>query len=94
MAVSLTSGDISIERQAAGWMNDPYEYFGFRNTLIHSMPREEVEAVQLVAMNLRLDERRSQIKMLEKLADGQGIGSIGSLDAIRSRCSRNKSSSA
>ena len=53
-------------------MNDPYEHFGYHNTHIHSLPREEVEAVQLAAMNLRLDERRGQIKMLEKLADGAG----------------------
>jgi hypothetical protein len=82
MAVSLQSGDISIERQAEGWMNDPYEYFGFRNTQIHSLPREEVDATQLAAMNLRLDERRHQIQMLEKLADAQGISKIKTLDAM------------
>ena len=82
MAVSLQSGDISIERQAEGWMNDPYEYFGFRNTQIHSLPREEVDAVQLTAMNLRLEERRHQIQMLEKLADAQGISKIKTLDAM------------
>ena len=82
MAVSLQSGDISIERQAEGWMNDPYEYFGFRNTQIHSLPREEVESVQLTAMNLRLEERRGQIQMLEKLADAQAISKIKTLDAM------------
>ena len=80
MAVSLPSRDTTIERQAEGWMNDPYEYFGYHNTRIHSLPREEAQAVQLAAMNLRLEERRRQIKMLEKLADGQGIRRINSLD--------------
>jgi hypothetical protein len=82
MAVTSPLRDTSIERQAEGWMNDPYEHFGHHNTRIHSLPREEVQAVQLAAMNLRLEERRSQIKMLEKLADGQGIRQIDSLDAM------------
>jgi acyl-CoA synthetase (AMP-forming)/AMP-acid ligase II len=81
MAVSLSPGrDTTVERQAECWMNDPYEHFGYHNTRIHSLPREEVDAVQLTAMNLRLQERRGQIKMLEKLAEGQGIRHIDSLD--------------
>ena len=80
MAASLPSRDTTIERQTEGWMNDPYEHFGYHNTRIHSLPREEVEAVQLTAMNLRLEERRGQIKMLEKLADAQGIRRVNSLD--------------
>ena len=82
MAVSLPSRDTTIERQAEAWMNDPYEHFGYHNTRIHSLPREEVEAVQLTAMNLRLEERRGQIKMLEKLADAQEIRRLDSLDAM------------
>jgi acyl-CoA synthetase (AMP-forming)/AMP-acid ligase II len=82
MAASLPSRDTAVERQAEGWMNDPYEYFGYHNTRIHSLPPEEVETVQLTAMNLRLEERRPQIKMLQKLADGQGIGRINSLDEM------------
>jgi hypothetical protein len=82
MAVSLPSTDTTVERQAERWMNDPYEYFGYHNTRIHSLSPEEVEAVQLTAMNLRLEERRRQIKMLEKLADAQGIGQIHSLDEM------------
>jgi hypothetical protein len=82
MAVSAPCRDTSIERQAEGWMNDPFEYFGYHNTRIHSLPRDEVAAVQLAAMNLRLDERRPQIKMLDKLAAGQGIRRIKSLDDL------------
>lgn len=82
MAASLPSMDTTVERQAEGWMSDPYEYFGYHNTRIHSLPPDEVAAVQLSAMNLRLEERRPQIKMLEKLADGQGIGQIKSLDEM------------
>jgi hypothetical protein len=80
--VAVPAKDVGIEREAEGWMNDPYEHFGYHNTRIHSLPREEVETVQLVAMNLRLQERRQQIQMLAKLADGQGIRQITSLDAM------------
>lgn len=82
MAVSIPSRDTLLEREAEGWMNDPYEHFGHHNTRIHTLPREEVEAVQLAAMNRRLEERRHQIKMLEKLADGQGIRQVDSLDGM------------
>lgn len=82
MATMAPAKDSAIERQAEAWMNDPYEHFGHHNTKIHSLPREEVEAVQLAAMNMRLEERRGQVAMLAKLADAQGIDSIGSLDAM------------
>ena len=72
--------DNAIEREAERWMNNPYEHFGYHNTRIHSLPRDEVEAVQITAMNLRLEERRSQIKMLEKFAVAQGISRVDRLD--------------
>lgn len=74
--------DAEIEREAQAWINDPYVHFDHHNTRIHSLPRDLVEAVQLAAMNLRLEERRSQIQMLAKLADGQGIKTIGSLEEM------------
>jgi hypothetical protein len=82
MATAAPLRDHTLERQALGWMNDPYEYFGCHNTRIHSLTRDEAQAVQLAAMNLRLEERRQQIKMLQKLADGQDIRQIDSLDAM------------
>jgi hypothetical protein len=80
MAAIAQANDTSIEREAEGWMNDPYGHFSHHNTHIHSLPREQVEAVQLAAMNLRLEERRGQIKVLQKLADGQNIARLDSLD--------------
>ena len=80
MALSAPARDTTIEREAQGWMNDPFEFFGYHNTRIHSLPREHAEAVQLAGMNLRLAERRGQIQMLAKLADGQGINQINTLD--------------
>lgn len=72
--------DNATERQALACMNDPYAHFEWSNTRIHSLPREEAEAIQLTAMNIRLDQRRRQIKILEKLADRQGIRHVATLD--------------
>src|SRR6516225_12050395 len=72
--------DITLERKALAWMEDPYGSFGMSNTAIHSAPREEAEAVQLAAFNLRLEQRRAQIPVLAKLADAQGIARVASLD--------------
>ena len=74
------SRDNSVEREAQAWIDDPFSHFEWSTTRIHSLPREEVEAVQLAAMNIRLEQRRSQIKVLEKLADGQGITGFATLD--------------
>ncbi len=73
--------DESLERQALAWMRDPFRALGMSNTRIHSVPREEAEAIQLAALNLRLEERRSQIPVLAKLADAQAITRLASLDA-------------
>jgi hypothetical protein len=82
MAVSAPSRDVTVERLAEGWMNDPFGHFSYHNTRIHSVPRDEAAAVQLAAMNLRLEERRGQIAMLGKLAQAQQIRQIESLDAM------------
>ena len=82
MATRTQGRDNALEREAERWMNDPYVHFGHHNTRIHTLPRDEVEAVQLAAMNMRLQERRDQVQMLAKLADGQGIRAIGSLDEM------------
>jgi len=82
MATVAPPRDAALEREALAWMNDPYEHFGHHNTRIHSLPRDEVAAVQLAAMNLRLEERRQQVAMLAKLADAQGIASVSSLDEL------------
>jgi len=75
-----TGRDAALERQALAWMDDPYVALGRSVTAIHSVPRVEAEALQLAGLNLRLAQRREQIPVLAKLADGQGIGTIEKLD--------------
>ncbi|MDE2405840.1 MAG: hypothetical protein KGM17_14320 [Sphingomonadales bacterium] len=82
MATTAPARDTEIEREAERWMNDPYAHFGHHNTRIHSLDPAHVAAVQLAAMNLRLQERRGQVQVLQKLADSQGIDRIDSLDAL------------
>src|SRR4051812_2185574 len=65
--------DNAVERQALAWMDDPYKAVGYSNTRMHSVPRAEQEAVQIAGFNFRLEQRRSQIPTLAKLADAQGI---------------------
>jgi len=69
-----------LEREARAWMTDPWGHFGMSTTRVHSVDREHAEAVQLTAMNIRLAERRQQIPVLAKLADGQSIDSLGSIN--------------
>lgn len=73
--------DEAIERIALAWMDDPLEALGLSNTRIHSVPREEAEAVQLAGLNLRLEQRREQVTTLAKFADAQGARQFASLDA-------------
>lgn len=75
-----TGNDVSLERQAEAWMDDPFAALGQSNTRIHSIPREEAEAVQLTALRLRLAERRERIQVLARLADSQGVHALAALD--------------
>jgi hypothetical protein len=74
--------DNAIERKALAWMEDAYKAVGYSNTQMHSVPREEQEAVQIAGFNIRLEQRRNQIPVLAKLADGQGITHANRLEDI------------
>jgi hypothetical protein len=74
------STDTAVERQALAWMEDPYAAVGFSNTKMHSVARAEADAVQLAGINLRLQQRRSEIPVLAKLAEAQGISRIDTLE--------------
>lgn len=78
--MAMTIGDAAIERQALAWMDDPLAALGLSNTRIHSVPRDEAEAVQLAGLNLRLEQRRAQIATLARLAEAQGITGFAALE--------------
>jgi len=72
--------DNVVEREALGWIENPLVHFGMSNTKIHSVSRDEQEAVQLAGMNILLERRREQIPVLAKLAEAQGISRLNALD--------------
>jgi hypothetical protein len=72
--------DTALERQALAWMDDPYAAVGCSDTRMHSVPREEADATQLVGINLRLQQRRAEIPVLAKLAQAQDINRVGRLE--------------
>jgi len=72
--------DTALERQARQWMDDPLAALGMSNTRIHSVPRAEAEAVQLLGLDLRLQERRERIAMVAKLADAQQVSQCATFD--------------
>src|ERR1700726_1338342 len=78
--MAMTAADTALERQALEWMDDPYGALGSSNTRMHSVPREEAEAVQLAGINLRLEQRRAEISVLAKLAEAQNIRRISRLE--------------
>ncbi len=78
--MAMTATDTALERQALAWMDDPYVALGFSNTRMHSVPREETDALQLAGINLRLEQRRAEISVLAKLADAQNISRVGRLE--------------
>ena len=80
MAIVGAGHDAALERKARAWMDGPFEAFGHSVTAMHSVPREEAEALQLAGLNLRLAERREQIPVLAKFLDAQGIGAVARLD--------------
>jgi hypothetical protein len=63
-------------------MENPWPHFGWSITKAHTIPREKIEAVQLAALNIRLEQRRQQIVMLEKLAEGEGITKLAKLNDV------------
>jgi hypothetical protein len=78
--MAMAATDTALERQALAWMDDPYVALGSSNTRMHSVPREEADALQLAGINLRLEQRRAKISVLAKLAEVQNIRRISRLE--------------
>ena len=72
--------DATVERQALAWIEDPYAAVDHSNTKMHSVSREEADAVQLAGINLQLERRRAQIPVLAKLAEAQNISRVSRLE--------------
>ena len=61
---------------------DPAKYFGDSHTRAHSMPKEELEALQLAGLQERFRQLKGTVPYLEKLVEAQGVRSINQLDDV------------
>ena len=73
---------MTIENQAIALANDPTEFFRNSITEMGDFPRDEMEALQLSALQQRFAEMRDNIPMLKKLADEQGVTEINEFDDV------------
>lgn len=83
---TVVGGDGKVRSRAEAWVADVLQAFDGSNHAIHSIPRDEAEAIQLAAVNIRLEQRRAQIPVLARLADAQGLASIAAFDHLAKLC--------
>ncbi|MEV4898773.1 hypothetical protein AB0K48_56550 [Nonomuraea sp. NPDC055795] len=61
--------------------DDPMEYFARSRVAMHTLPPDELAALQLAAARTRFAEQYGTLPVLRTMADEQGIDEIGDLDA-------------
>lgn len=67
---------------SAQFADDPAEYFGYDAWEAHQHPREEIEALQLSALQSRFAALKDKIPPLGALAAVQGITEMETLDSV------------
>ena len=73
---------MSIEQQALALADDPHEFFDGSMTKLGSLPRAEMDALQLAGVQARFGQLRDKIPMLKKLADELDIHEINELNDV------------
>ena len=73
---------MNTTRSADAFCQDFLAYYGHSISRMHLQPRSERERIQLAALKLRFRQLRDAIPMLKKLADGDGIYEIPTLDDV------------
>jgi hypothetical protein len=74
------------EKSPQTFMNDPLGYFDYSVTRMHSVPRADLEQLQLKALAQRFLEQKERIPALAKLADRQGIAALSQLEDVLPVC--------
>lgn len=64
------------------FLDDPMEHFGQNITNMHSIPRDELEQLQLAAMPVRFKEQYETIDVLRKLVDRLGITELKEINDL------------
>lgn len=78
----MNSTQKSPAKGAEQLMNDPIGFFDRSVKKMHSIDRNELEALQRQAMSMRFKEHYDSIVMLRNLADRLGITSVDSFDDL------------
>ena len=73
---------MSIEQRAMALATNPYEFFDGSATKLGSLPREEMDALQLAGVQARFRQLRDEIPMLKKLADELEIHEVNELNDV------------
>lgn len=71
---------MGIREEAVRMADDPPAYFGYSARAAHHIPREEIEGMQLAALQHRFESMRNRVAVLKAAADEQGITEIATLD--------------
>ena len=69
-------------RSVTEFMDDPINFFGQSYTQMHSIGRDELEALQRQAMSTRFQQHYQSIEMLRKLADRLGITAVSEFNDV------------
>lgn len=70
---------MSVAEEAIRMADDPPAYFGYSARVAHHVPRHEIEAMQLAALQHRFRSLRNRVAVLKAAADEQGVEEISSL---------------
>jgi hypothetical protein len=64
------------------FMDDPINFFGQSYTQMHTIARDELEALQRRAIGIRFQQHHQSIEMLRKLADRLGITAVNEFNDV------------
>jgi len=78
----LMTADRSLDRAARSLASDPVAFFGDSHAAMQDIERKTLDALQLRALQIRFEELKGAIPMLQKLADKQGITRLSSIEDV------------
>lgn len=73
---------MTVAVDARRFADSPAAYFGHSWHAMHHQPAEDLQALQLAALQLRFDELREAIPTLGAMAAGQGVEAIEELEDV------------
>jgi hypothetical protein len=71
---------MSISTEALRMAEDPPKYFGRSARTAHQLPRQDIEAMQLAALQARFAALRDRLPVLKAVADEQGIAAVSAIE--------------